>query len=180
MGLREDGANIESHELHQANFTDGVLYDLPHFRIRSRGSNVLSELAHIGPADCSFPRGDDSFEWLLRNDAPSLDIDRAHFHTFEPQGCLCEEQCSFLRLSNRSLGQTRFQSPLRRLGRRNIIAVVAVSIHSSSHWRALPPRHCSAFHYAWRRRDAALDSCRPSRLLCWQVLPWSQLALPWR
>src|ERR1700677_2535567 len=81
MGLREDGADIESHELHQANFTDGVLHDLPHFRIRSRGSNILSELAHIGPADCSFHRGDDSFEWLLRNDAPSLDIDRAHFHT---------------------------------------------------------------------------------------------------
>src|SRR5580704_8020247 len=81
MGLREDGANIESHELHQANFTDGVLYDLPHFRVRSRGSNVLSELAHIGPADCSFHCGDDIFEWLLRNDAPSLDIDRADFHT---------------------------------------------------------------------------------------------------
>src|SRR5580700_660187 len=83
MRLRENGANIESHDLHQANFTDGVLYDLPHFRIRSRGSNILSELAHIGPADCSFHRGDDSFEWLLRNDAPSLDIDRAHFHTFD-------------------------------------------------------------------------------------------------
>src|SRR5271154_7421246 len=83
MGLREDGADIESHELHQANFTHSVLYDLPHFRIRSRGNNVLSELAHIGPADGSFHRGDDSFEWLLRNDAPSLDIDRAHFHTFD-------------------------------------------------------------------------------------------------
>src|ERR1700689_4774890 len=83
MGLREDGANIESHKLHQANFTDGVLYDLPHFRIRSRGGNVLSELAHIGPADRSFHCGDDIFEWLLRNDAPSLDIDRADFHNFD-------------------------------------------------------------------------------------------------
>src|SRR5271154_4556646 len=83
MRLREDGAHIESHELHQANFTHGVLYDLPHFRIRRRGSNVLGELAHIGPADCSFHRGDDSFEWLLGNDAPSLDTDRADFHSFD-------------------------------------------------------------------------------------------------
>src|SRR5579862_7411819 len=82
MGLREDGANIESHELHQANFTHGVLYDLPHIRIRRHGSNVLGEFAHIGPADCSFHRGDHSFEWLLRNDAPALDVDRADFHTF--------------------------------------------------------------------------------------------------
>src|ERR1700733_15229428 len=102
MGLREEDANIESHELHQANFTDGVLYDLPHFRIRSRGSNILSELAHIGPADCGFHPGDDSFEWLLRNDAPSLDIDRADFHNFRSQGCLYKEQCSFLCLSNPS------------------------------------------------------------------------------
>src|SRR5580698_10364365 len=83
MSLREDGANIESHELHQANFTHGVLHELPHVWIRRRGSNVLGELAHIGPADCSFHRGDDSFEWLLRNDAPALDVDRADFHTFD-------------------------------------------------------------------------------------------------
>src|ERR1700679_3427678 len=83
MGLGKDGANIESHELHQANFTHGVPYNLLHFGIRRRGSDVLSELAHLGPADCSFYRGDDSFEWLLRNDAPSLDIDCAHFHTFD-------------------------------------------------------------------------------------------------
>src|SRR5580704_12974737 len=83
MRLREDGTDIESHELHQANFTYGVLYDLPHFRIRRRGGNVLSELAHSGPADRSFHRRDDIFEWLLRNDAPSLDVDRADFHTFD-------------------------------------------------------------------------------------------------
>src|SRR5579862_8853018 len=83
MRLREDGTDIQSHELHEANFTHGVLYNLPHFGIRGRGSNVLSELAHLGPADCSFHRGDDSFEWLLRNDAPSLDIDRADFHAFD-------------------------------------------------------------------------------------------------
>jgi hypothetical protein len=29
MRLREDGADIESHELHQSNFTHGVVYDLP-------------------------------------------------------------------------------------------------------------------------------------------------------
>src|SRR5579862_6732683 len=82
MSLREDAADIESHEFHQANLTHGVLYDLPHFRIRRRGSNILGEVPHIGPADCSFDRGDDIFEWLLRNDAPALDVDRADFHTF--------------------------------------------------------------------------------------------------
>src|ERR1700675_444943 len=83
MRLREDGAHIESHELHQSNITHGVLYDLPHFRVRRRRSKVLSELAHIGPADGSFDRGNDIFEWLLRNDGPSLDIDRADIHTFD-------------------------------------------------------------------------------------------------
>src|ERR1700722_9039943 len=83
MRLRANGTHIESHEFHQSNFTHGVPYDLPHFRIRRRGGNVLGESAHIGPADRSFHCGDDIFEWLLRNDAPSLDIDRANFHNFD-------------------------------------------------------------------------------------------------
>src|SRR5580692_10041440 len=171
MRLREDGANIESHELHQANFTHSVLYDLPHFRICRRGGNVVGELAHVRPADCSFHCGDDIFEWLSRNDAPSLDIDRADFHTFDLKVVYARNNVLLRVSAIEASAKMRFQSPLRRLERRNVIAVVAVEIHSSSHWRALPPRHCSAFHYAWRRRDAALDSCRPSRLVCWQVLP---------
>src|SRR5580704_17265405 len=150
MSLREDGADIESHELHQANFTHGVLYDLPHIRIRRRGSNVLGEFAHIGPADCSFHRGDDSFEWLLRNDAPALDIDRADFHTFTSR-LFWQGTMFFSAAHNPSLGQDPLPSPTRRLERRNIIAVLAVEIHSSCHWRAPPPRHCRAFHYAWRK-----------------------------
>src|ERR1700677_1312435 len=41
---------------------------------------VLSDPPHFGPADGSFDRGNDIFEWLLRNDGPSLDIDRADIH----------------------------------------------------------------------------------------------------
>src|SRR5271156_2652970 len=125
MGLREDGANIESHELHQANLTHGVLYNLPHFGIRSRGSNVLGELAHLGPADCSFHRGDDNFEWLLGNDAPSLDIDRAHFHTFDLKVFM--QGTMFFSASQKSKPRHDALSVApEALERRKIIAVVAV------------------------------------------------------
>src|SRR5258706_4464882 len=56
-----------------------------------------------------------------------------------------------------------------RLGRPKVIAVVDVEIHLSARWRVLPPGHRSAPHYAERRRDAAPDSARLSRLVCWQV-----------
>src|SRR5580693_2252301 len=123
MSLREDGADIESHELHQSNFTHGVLYDLPHFRVRSRRSNVLSELAHIGPADGSFHRGDDIFEWLMRNDAPSLDIDRADIHTFDLKVVYARNNVFLCVSAIQAWAKTRLQSPLRRLERGNIIAV---------------------------------------------------------
>src|SRR5579862_6979154 len=122
MSLPKDGADIESHELHQANFTHGALYHLPHVRIRRRGSNVLGEFTHIGPADCSFHRGDDIFEWLLRNDAPALDVDRADFHTFDLRVVYARNNICLYRLSQPSLVQKRLQSPLRRLERRNISA----------------------------------------------------------
>ena len=41
-----------------------------------------------------------------------------------------------------------------------VTGVVVVEIRSSARWRALPPRHCSASHYAERRRDADPGSCR--------------------
>src|SRR5258706_11520673 len=53
--------------------------------------------------------------------------------------------------------------------RPKITAVVDVEIRLSARWRALPPLHCSASHYAERRRDADPDSCRLSRLVSWQV-----------
>src|SRR6266849_10686954 len=57
-----------------------------------------------------------------------------------------------------------------RLERPKVTAVVDAEIRLSARWRALPPRHCSAFHYAEQRHVAAPDSCRRSRLLCWHVL----------
>src|SRR5216684_906015 len=57
----------------------------------------------------------------------------------------------------------------RRTSRPKVTAVVDVEIRLSVRWRALPPRHCNASHYAERRRDADPDSCRLSLLVCWQV-----------
>src|SRR5260370_33266168 len=55
------------------------------------------------------------------------------------------------------------------LERPKLIAVVDVKIRLSARWRAPPRRHCSAPHYAERRRDADPDSCRLSPLVCWQA-----------
>src|SRR5579862_8667206 len=111
MSLPKDGADIESHELHQANLTHGALYDLPHVRIRRRGSNILGEFTHIGPADCSFHRGDDSFEWLSRNDAPSLDVDRTHSHTFDLKVIYAANNVLLCGSANQVRAKTRLLSP---------------------------------------------------------------------
>ena len=63
---------------------------------------------------------------------------------------------------------TRSPRP-KRLERPKITAVVEVEIPLSARWRALPPQHCSARHYAGSRRDAGPDCCRPLRLVFWQV-----------
>jgi hypothetical protein len=63
----------------------------------------------------------------------------------------------------------RRSSRPKRLARPKITTVVDVEIPLSARWRALPPQHCSVPHYAGRRRDAGPDSCRPLRLVFWQV-----------
>jgi hypothetical protein len=50
-----------------------------------------------------------------------------------------------------------------------VTADVHVGTCLSARWRVLPLRHCSATHYAERRRDAAPESRRLSRFVCWLV-----------
>jgi len=59
----------------------------------------------------------------------------------------------------------------KRLERPKVTAVVDLEIRLSAYWRGLPPQHRNAPHYAGRTHDAAPDSCRPSRLLCWRAPP---------
>src|SRR5579862_1268519 len=54
---------------------------------------------------------------------------------------------------------------LLRAGRTRVRADVDVEILLSSRWQASPLRHCSAHHYAERRHDSDLDSCRQSYLV---------------
>ena len=75
----------------------------------------------------------------------------------------CSQYVGMLRLT-----LIRRSSRLTWLKRPKVTAVVDVEIRLSARWRALPPRHCSAPRYAERRRDADPDSCRLSRLVCWQ------------
>jgi hypothetical protein len=63
----------------------------------------------------------------------------------------------------------RRSSRPKRPERPKVTPVADVETRWSARWRALPPRHCTASHYAERRRGADPDSCRLSRLVCWQV-----------
>jgi hypothetical protein len=73
------------------------------------------------------------------------------------------------RQKRRPVRRRRNSSHPKRLERPKVTAVVDAEIRVSARWRALPPRHYSAPHYAGRRRGAGPDSCRPLRSVCWQV-----------
>src|ERR1700736_3615238 len=50
-----------------------------------------------------------------------------------------------------------------------LTAVVDVEIRLSARWRVLPRRRYSVRHYAERRHDSDLDSCRRSCSVFWKV-----------
>ena len=116
-----------------------------HFLEARCGGHLCSEFAHVRPADRFFHRRDNDVKGLRRCDAPPLHVDLASLHVRFPQ----------------AWPETA--------GGPKVTAVVDVEIRLFARWRALPPRRRSACHYAERRRDAAPDSCRLSRLVCWQV-----------